>query len=140
MNATAPQDRLSLVKKFSYGLPAFALAMVDIPIYTHIPKFFTDVIGVPIVWVGAILMTVRVLDAFSDPLMGVLSDRVHTRMGRRRPFILVGSLDLAAAVFLLFVPPASPASRHFSGLAYPSSPFSFSGRSSRCLTKHWGRR
>jgi GPH family glycoside/pentoside/hexuronide:cation symporter len=105
MNVTPTPDRLSLKRKFSYGLPAFALAMVGIPVYVHIPKFYTDVIGVNIAWVGAILMAVRIFDAFSDPLMGVLSDRVHTSMGRRRPFILVGSLCLATVVFLLFVPP-----------------------------------
>jgi GPH family glycoside/pentoside/hexuronide:cation symporter len=105
MNTTRSHGRLSLAKKFSYGLPAFALAMVGIPVYVHVPKFYTDVIGVNIAWVGAILMAVRVFDAFSDPLMGILSDRVHTRMGRRRPFIFGGSLCLAAAVFLLFVPP-----------------------------------
>ena len=105
MNTERSQGRLPLSKKFSYGLPAFALAMVGIPIYVHIPKFYTDVIGVNIAWVGAILMAVRVFDAFSDPLMGILSDRVRTPMGRRRPFILGGSLCLAAAVFLLFVPP-----------------------------------
>jgi len=105
MSATHTQGRMPVRKKLSYGLPAFALAMVGIPVYVHIPKFYTDVIGVNIAWVGAILMAVRVFDAFSDPLMGIVSDRVHTRMGRRRPFILWGSLCLAAAVFLLFVPP-----------------------------------
>ena len=105
MSTSRTPGRLPLAKKLSYGLPAFALAMVGIPVYVHIPKFYTDVIGVNIAWVGAILMAVRVFDAFSDPLMGILSDRVHTRMGRRRPFILLGSICLAAAVFLLFVPP-----------------------------------
>lgn len=50
-------------------------------------------------------MLARLFDAFSDPLMGVISDRVRTRMGRRRPFILWGSFCLATAMFLLFVPP-----------------------------------
>ena len=105
MKRTRSHKRLPLMKKISYGLPAFSLAMVGIPVYVHIPKFYTDVIGVDIAWVGAILLVVRMFDAFSDPMMGIFSDRVHTRMGRRRPFILGGSLCLAAAVFLLFVPP-----------------------------------
>lgn len=79
--------------------------MVGIPVYVHIPKFYTDVVGVNITWVGTILMLARLFDAFSDPLMGVISDRARTRMGRRRPFILWGSFCLAAAMFLLFVPP-----------------------------------
>lgn len=107
MSANRPpgQKPLPLGRKISYGLPALALAMVGIPVYVHIPKFYTDVIGVNIAWVGAILMGVRLFDAFSDPLMGAVSDRTQTRLGRRRPFILWGSIGLAAATFLLFAPP-----------------------------------
>ena len=105
MNTDRRQGQLPLGRKITYGLPAFALAMVGIPVYVHIPKFYTDVIGVNIAWVGAILMGVRVFDAFSDPLMGALSDRTQTRMGRRRPYMLWGSIGLAASTFLLFVPP-----------------------------------
>jgi glycoside/pentoside/hexuronide:cation symporter, GPH family len=105
MKTDRRQGQLPMGRKITYGLPAFALAMVGIPVYVHIPKFYTDVIGVNIAWVGAILMGVRMFDAISDPLMGVVSDRTQTRMGRRRPFMLWGSIGLAAATFLLFVPP-----------------------------------
>jgi len=97
--------RLTSGQKLFYGLPAFALAVVGIPVYVHIPKFYTDVVGVNIAWVGAVLLTVRVFDAVTDPLMGILSDRTKTPLGRRRPYMLFGSLCLAAAMFLLFVPP-----------------------------------
>jgi len=105
MTPHQPNHPLPWTQKLSYGLPAFALAVVGIPVYVHIPKFYTDVVGVNITWVGTILMLARLFDAFSDPLMGVISDRARTRMGRRRPFILWGSFCLAAAMFLLFVPP-----------------------------------
>ena len=39
--------RLTWRRKAAYGLPAFALAVVGIPVYVHIPKFYTDVVGVP---------------------------------------------------------------------------------------------
>lgn len=105
MTPNPPNHPLAWTQKLAYGLPAFSLAVVGIPVYVHIPKFYTDVIGINIAWVGAILMLARLFDAFSDPLMGVISDRVRTRMGRRRPFILWGSFCLAAAMFLLFAPP-----------------------------------
>jgi GPH family glycoside/pentoside/hexuronide:cation symporter len=112
MSSPQPPHRLRLGQKITYGLPAFALAVVGIPVYVHIPKFYTDVVGVSIAWVGAVLMLARVFDALSDPLMGIITDRTRTRLGRRRPFILWGSVCLAAAMFLLFVPPqmaAAPA-------------------------------
>lgn len=105
MTSDQPNPRLPLTQKLSYGLPAFALAVVGIPVYVHIPKFYTDIVGVDIAWVGTILMLARLFDAVSDPLMGVISDRTRSRMGRRRPFIFWGSFCLAASMFLLFVPP-----------------------------------
>ena len=105
MTRSAAVEKLTWGTKIAYGLPAFALAVVGIPVYVYIPKFYSDVVGVDIAWVGAILLAVRLLDAVTDPMLGVLSDRTRTRMGRRRPFILWGGLCLAAAMFLLFVPP-----------------------------------
>ncbi len=96
---------LTWERKLAYGLPAFALAVVGIPVYVHIPKFYTDVVGVPIAWVGTILFAIRIFDALTDPLLGVVSDRTRTRLGRRRPYILAGSLCLAAAMLFLFIPP-----------------------------------
>jgi len=75
MTPHQPRHPLPWTQKLSYGLPAFALAVVGIPVYVHIPKFYTDVVGVNITWVGTILMLARLFDAFSDPLIGVISDR-----------------------------------------------------------------
>ncbi|MEE4607615.1 MAG: glycoside-pentoside-hexuronide (GPH):cation symporter [Desulfobacteraceae bacterium] len=99
------EARLTWRRKAAYGLPAFALAVVGIPVYVHIPKFYTDVVGVPIAQVGTILFMVRIFDALTDPFLGVVSDRTQTPMGRRRPYILVGSVLLAVSILFLFIPP-----------------------------------
>jgi GPH family glycoside/pentoside/hexuronide:cation symporter len=69
------------------------------------PKFYTDVVGINITIVGYLLFGVRIFDAISDPVMGWVSDRCNSRMGRRRPFILFGSLMLAVSLIFLFSPP-----------------------------------
>ncbi len=46
-------------------------------------------------------------DAISDPLVGVWSDRIRSRLGRRHPFIYASILPLAICVWLLFTPPNS---------------------------------
>ena len=41
-------NRLPWPTKVAYGLPAFALAVVGIPVYVYIPKFYSDVVGIDI--------------------------------------------------------------------------------------------
>jgi glycoside/pentoside/hexuronide:cation symporter, GPH family len=97
--------KLSVVEKTAYSAPAFALAVVGIPVYIYIPKFYTDVMGVHISALGVILLVVRLFDAFTDPVIGLASDRLHTPMGRRRPFIAIGAVFTALAIAFLFNPP-----------------------------------
>ncbi|HYC57300.1 MAG TPA: MFS transporter [Candidatus Binatia bacterium] len=89
----------------AYAAPAFALAAVGIPVYVHLPKFYTDVVGVPVGTLGMLLMAARLLDGVLDPLIGALSDRTRSRQGRRRPFIAAASIPLAASLYFLFTPP-----------------------------------
>ena len=96
---------LSVIKKLAYASPAFALAVVGIPVYVYIPKFYTDVVGVHISAIGIILLIVRLFDAITDPAIGMISDRLKTPFGRRRPLIAAGAFFTAAAIFLLFNPP-----------------------------------
>ncbi len=97
--------------RFAYALPALALSVVGIPVYVYLPKFYTDVVGVSATAVGAILLGIRLFDAVTDPLEGFISDRLNTRFGRRKPFILGSSLPLAFFITFLFTPPVmAPAS------------------------------
>lgn len=104
MNNKIP-DRVPLSKRLAYAAPAFALAVVGIPLYVYIPKFYTDVVGVNITILGYLLFAVRIFDGLTDPLIGYISDRTKSSFGRRRPYIAMGSFLVAFFIFLLFNPP-----------------------------------
>lgn len=103
---TNPVQPISIGKKFAYAMPAFALAVVGIPVYVYIPKFYTDVVGINIAVLGYLLFSVRIFDALTDPALGFLSDKTKTPLGRRRPYMVAGSVFIALALYLLFNPPA----------------------------------
>lgn len=66
--------------------------------------YCTDVLAIPPALAGVALLVPRLLDAFSDPLMGALSDRTKSSLGRRRFYLLIGAPLLAVtfgAVFLV---------------------------------------
>src|SRR5690606_8121132 len=67
--------------------------------------FYSQVVGLD-PWLAGIALTLgRLWDAVSDPLMGEISDRTRSRLGRRRPYLLFGALPLALAYVALWVPP-----------------------------------
>ncbi len=105
MKKITTETKLPLLTKLSYALPAFSLAVIGIPVYVYIPKFYTDVIGLNITYVGGVLLAARIFDAVTDPAIGLLSDRTISRFGRRKPWIAIGSLFTAVTVIFLFNPP-----------------------------------
>lgn len=98
-------SKLTPFLKISYALPAFSLAVIGIPVYVYIPKFYTDTLGVSVAAVGIILLVIRLFDAVTDPLIGIISDRTVTRFGRRRPMILAGAIFVSISIIFLFNPP-----------------------------------
>ncbi len=72
--------------------------------------YYTDVVGISNTLAGIVYAIGGLVDAISDPAMGVLADRTQTRWGRYRPFLLVGAIPLGISFILLFSLPslASP--------------------------------
>ena len=97
----------------AYGAPALAFSILLLPPYVFIPSFYTQDLGLPLDWVGYIIVLSRVFDAISDPLIGHFSDRTTSRFGRRKPWILCGTPIAMIAVVILFVPPDTPTLLHF---------------------------
>lgn len=64
--------------------------------------FYTDVFLIPAAAVSVLMLIVRLYDAINDPVIGSLMDRTSSRMGRYRPWILVGGIGLLISVIFMF--------------------------------------
>lgn len=97
--------RLSLLIKLVYGSGDWGMASFGTLRQIFYAIFLTDVVGLnPGLASFAALIGV-VWDAINDPLVGVISDRVHTRWGRRRPFLLFFAIPYALGFLLLWWAP-----------------------------------
>lgn len=67
--------------------------------------FLTSVVGINPALAGTAFLIGKVWDGINDPLVGTISDRLNTRWGRRRPFLLFGAIPFGMSFFLLFVVP-----------------------------------
>ncbi|WP_441003667.1 MFS transporter [Pseudocolwellia agarivorans] len=106
MNSTAlAEQKLSIKEKLGYACgdvaSNFYWRVFDVFLFI----FYTDVFGIPAAAVGTMMLVTRLVDAFSDPLMGALADRTKTKYGKFRPYLLWGILPLAAAGVLTFTVP-----------------------------------
>jgi GPH family glycoside/pentoside/hexuronide:cation symporter len=70
--------------------------------------FLTEVAGLAPAWAGLVLLIGRAVDAFTDPAMGRLSDRTRWRLGRRRPFFLIGAVPFGVTFALRSAPRCWP--------------------------------
>lgn len=61
--------------------------------------------GVSAILVGYAIAIPRIWDAFTDPVIANISDNTHTRFGRRRPFIFLGTVFAAIFSILIWMPP-----------------------------------
>lgn len=67
-----------------------------------VPKMLDKTFGMGETAVGVVMAMDNILALFLLPLIGAFSDRVHTRLGKRMPFILFGTL--AASLFIILLP------------------------------------
>jgi GPH family glycoside/pentoside/hexuronide:cation symporter len=71
----------------------------------YVMKFSTDILLITPAVMGIIFSISRIWDAISDPLVGYLSDRTTSRLGRRRTWILASCLPIAVGFYMVFAPP-----------------------------------
>ncbi len=101
----SPEERLSFLDKVIYGTGEWTSAIAGTTRSLFLNYFLVSVVGLVPGTVGLILLLGRIWDAVNDPLVGVISDRLNTRWGRRRPMMLMAALPLGLLFALLWYRP-----------------------------------
>ncbi|MFX1488250.1 MAG: MFS transporter [Promethearchaeota archaeon] len=99
--------RFSTGQKWAFslgnGVEWFINSAFNLWVFTF---FFSAVkLGIGFIMTAYIIWTIW--NAFNDPLIGYISDRTHTRFGRRRIFIMIGFIPVLALEILIWIPPLS---------------------------------
>ncbi|MGB9096293.1 glycoside-pentoside-hexuronide (GPH):cation symporter [Erwinia sp.] len=101
------KEKLSVKEKISYGLGDMASHIGLENVIIFLTFYYTDVVGLPAVFVGTMFLLARAADAIIDPLMGLVADRTKTRWGKFRPYLLWLAVPFGASCLLIYSVPES---------------------------------
>ncbi len=104
---TAASDRLGWGPIVAWSLGTVGPVTLLYLVTSAYLFFMTDLMKVSGAVAGLLLFVVRIYDMFADPLMGHISDRTQSRMGRRRPWMLAGALAMVAGCVAMFTVPGA---------------------------------
>jgi len=105
---TTNHDRLAKLgwgEKLGFGAGDLGFNFYWTTIASFLAAFYTDVFGISAAAAGTMLFVTRIVDAFTDPMMGAVADRTRSRFGKFRPYLLYAGLPMAAAGVLTFTTP-----------------------------------
>ncbi|NJM15872.1 MAG: hypothetical protein HC896_11345 [Bacteroidales bacterium] len=98
-------SKISIKEKLGFSIGEYSASIVWQTLMFFLPIFYTDTFGLTAAAVAAMFGIVRVFDAFTDPVMGIIADRTQTRWGKFRPYLLWFALPYGLGTVLMFTTP-----------------------------------
>lgn len=106
MTVVGSAQQLSFARKTAFAMGDYACNLYWQMVSLFLLYYYTDVVGLSGSTAGVIYLIASVFDGITDPLMGAIADRNRSRMGRFRPYILLGCVPLGLSfILLLWRPP-----------------------------------
>jgi GPH family glycoside/pentoside/hexuronide:cation symporter len=102
---TTQTQRLSFTEKLGYGLGDTASNFFFQVFNIFLLYYYTDIFGLPAAAVGTMFLVTKVIDAISDPVMGLVADRTNTRWGKFRPYLLWMAIPYGLCGYAMFANP-----------------------------------
>jgi GPH family glycoside/pentoside/hexuronide:cation symporter len=109
MSAPSPQagngntGRLGLGRLAMFASASIPVSALATPLSVYIPNYYASHLGLSLAAVGSVFFVVRMIDIFFDPLIGVAINATQTRLGRFRPWMILGVPILMAGVFAIYM-------------------------------------
>ena len=103
---SAPSSGLNRAKPYQlvlFPLNNGATNVYYVLILSYVATFGSAVLGLAIAFASIMVTAMRVLDAVTDPIIGALMDKTNGKFGKFRPFMVSGSVIMAASVICLYV-------------------------------------
>jgi GPH family glycoside/pentoside/hexuronide:cation symporter len=98
-----PTQRLTFKEKLGYGLGDTASNFFFQVFNIFLLYYYTDVFGIDPALIGVMFIVTKVVDAISDPVMGLVADRTNSRWGKFRPYLHTGRLAYAYVTYTLMM-------------------------------------
>ena len=90
--------------KFNYSVGAIANGIKTDMFTFFLLFFYSRVIGLDPLLTAIAISGALIVDSITDPLMGTISDRTNTKLGRRHPYMFVSFIPVSIFYILLFTP------------------------------------
>lgn len=97
--------RLTWREKISYGVADMGFNFYWTNIATFLLIYYTDVFGISAGAAASMMFTIKIINAFTDPMIGAAADRTTTRFGKFRPYLIWMPVPLACAAILTYTTP-----------------------------------
>lgn len=104
----AHSERLNVRTKLAYGVGELGGEIPSNILVFFLLFFLTNVAGLNPTLAGSVLLVGKVWDAINDPMIGILSDRTRSPLGKRYPWMLAGAIPLGVCFVLQWVVPPTP--------------------------------
>lgn len=104
-HSTKDKDRVPVGRKLAVGAGGFPVQNGGLIVQYMAQPIFQIFLGLNPALFGLAMTIPRIWDAFTDPLMGRISDRTVSRYGRRRPYVFLGSIAVALSFLTIWMVP-----------------------------------
>ena len=98
--------RLTVLEKIGFGAGDMAVNVVWSSMALILTFFYTDIFGLKPADIALLMLLPRLIDAFADVAMGMITDKYITRWGRYRPYLLLLAVPFGLSVMLVYTTPA----------------------------------